>query len=54
MVPAKAVGSTARRSAAAAATSADDAEVPVMNVVPPPVASVAIPVPGAPRNVSAP
>ena len=54
MVPLEAPGSIARRSAAAAATSADDADVPVTVVVPPPAASVSMSVPGAPRNVSAP
>ena len=36
MTPLEATGSMARSRAAAAATSADDAEVPVTEVVPPP------------------
>src|SRR5438094_9931718 len=54
IVPADALGSTARSNAAAAATSADDADVPVKVVVPPPASRVTIDVPGAPRNVSKP
>ncbi len=54
MTPFEAPGSTARNSAAAAATSADDADVPVTDVVAPPAASVTMSVPGAPRNVSSP
>lgn len=52
--PTLAVGSTARRRAAAPATSAAEADVPVTDVVPPPALRVVIDVPGAARNVSAP
>ena len=54
MTPLEAPGSIARSSAAAAATSADAADVPDTVTVPPPAASVRIPSPGAPRNVSSP
>ena len=54
MTPFEAPGSTARSSAAAAATSAEEADVPVTDVVPPPAAGVTMSVPGAARNVSAP
>src|SRR4051794_5189736 len=49
IVPAEAPGSTARSTAAAPATAADDADVPVTTVVPPSASSVTIDVPGAPR-----
>src|SRR3954452_13822764 len=54
MTPLGAPGSEARRRAAAAATSADEADVPVTDVVPPPTARVTMSVPGAARKVSAP
>ena len=54
MTPLVAVGSFARSRAAAAATSAAEAEVPVIEVVLPPAARVRMSVPGAPRKVSAP
>ena len=47
-------GSKARRSAAAAATMADEADVPVTVWSRRPAWSVTIPVPGAPRNAAAP
>jgi len=54
MTPFEADGSTARSSAAAPATSAAEADVPVIELVPPPGTSVTMSVPGAARNVSAP
>src|SRR3954447_8843340 len=50
----EAAGSFALRSAAAPATIAAEADVPVIDVVPPPSASARTPTPGAPRNVSLP
>ena len=49
-----AVGSFATSSAAAPATNAAEAEVPVMEVVASPGASAVIPTPGAAMKVSAP
>src|SRR5437870_2255667 len=46
--------SFAFNSAAAPATIAADAEVPVIDVVAPPGASAAMPTPGAPRNTEGP
>ena len=54
MTPFEADGSFARSSAAAAATAADEADVPVTEVVPPPGAVVMTPTPGAARNTSGP
>src|SRR5947207_1069234 len=54
MTPLEADGSLAASRAADPATTAAEAEVPVMEVVPVPRASVVMPTPGAPRNVSAP
>src|SRR2546425_10982662 len=47
-------GSFAINNAAAPATNAAEADVPLIVVVPPPTASVVIPTPGAAMNVSAP
>src|SRR4051794_16490649 len=52
--PFDALGSLALSSAAAPATIAADAEVPVIDVTPPPGANALIETPGAERNVSAP
>src|SRR4051812_11005431 len=54
MTPLEAAASEARRRAAAAETSAEEADVPVTDVVPPPAARETMSVPGAARNVSAP
>ncbi len=54
MTPFDADGSAARRSAAAPATIADDADVPDTDTYPPPAAVVRIPSPGAARKTSAP
>ena len=54
MTPLVADGSAARSRPAAAATIADEAEVPVTLVVPLPMAVVTMSVPGAARKVSAP
>src|SRR4029450_2507892 len=48
MVSFDALGSAASNSAAAPATIAAEADVPVTLVVPPPTASASIPTPGAP------
>src|SRR5262245_38536553 len=54
MTPLEAPGSMARNSAAAAATMADEAEVPETLVEPPPGTSVVMSVPGAARNTLSP
>ncbi len=54
MVPFEASGSIARSKAAAAETSAAEADVPVTLVVPPPARRVVMFVPGAPRKAAAP
>ena len=54
MTPFEADGSFARSSAAAAATTAAEADVPVIEVEPPPGATVRMPTPGAARNTAGP
>ena len=54
ITPFDAVGSADLSNAAAPATNAADADVPLIVAVPPPGASATMPSPGAARNASAP